>query len=82
METEGFGMGHGIELEEGGRRAGWWFGAQVRLGLGCGLGIGLLDLLGGFGLMGLRIFEVWSCLGIGFRWVLGILGVGLGEFWV
>jgi len=29
-------MGHGIELEEGGRRAGWWFGAQVGLGIGVG----------------------------------------------
>lgn len=44
--------------------------------------IGLLDLLGGFGLMSLRISEVLVGLGIGFRWVLGILGVGLGEFWV
>lgn len=57
--SEGRGCeGEGIWGGGWGRRAGWWFGAQVRLGLGCGLGIGLLDLLGGFGLMSIREFEV------------------------
>lgn len=36
LETEGFGMGDGIELEDGGRRASWWFGAQVGSGIGIG----------------------------------------------